>query len=136
VCRILAHLLSTNDGNQIYKKSDDQTDWNGGHSMKLNEVVKLFDGQCLEKLKSECGGLKTLIKNHFQLFSFVNKNEIRIKIWNVNSINNIDENEIKKCLKTKQCLFELYHPNGCLLNDQNCLFIHQNLSTFNLLNIN
>ena len=37
-------------------------------SLPLGEVVKLFDKEVLKQLKSECGGLQTLLKNHNNIF--------------------------------------------------------------------
>ena len=34
----------------------------------LGDVVKLFDKDILKQLKSECGGLQTLLKNHNSIF--------------------------------------------------------------------
>lgn len=37
-------------------------------SLPLGEVVKLFEKDVLKQLKSECGGLQTLLKNHNSIF--------------------------------------------------------------------
>jgi hypothetical protein len=37
-------------------------------------------------------------------------------------------NDKKIFLKTKRCLFDLYHPNGCFLSEDQCSFIHQSES--------
>lgn len=42
--------------------------WNRGGSLKLPEVAKLFDTETLKKLKNECGGIQTLLRNHRQIF--------------------------------------------------------------------
>jgi len=34
----------------------------------LGDIVKLFDKDILKQLKSECGGLQTLLKNHNSIF--------------------------------------------------------------------
>lgn len=35
----------------------------------LSDVVKLFDKDVLKQLKSECGGLQTLLRNHNSVFN-------------------------------------------------------------------
>jgi len=37
--------------------------------MSLAEVVRLFDAATLKELKSECGGLQTLLRNHNSVFN-------------------------------------------------------------------
>ena len=65
-----------------------------------------------------------MLKNYHQLFEIVNKDKVRIKIYNANKNNN--ENSNKQHLKTKDCMFELFHPNGCYQQDSECSFIHKN----------
>ena len=36
--------------------------------MGLSEVAKLFDKSTLLQLKNECGGLQTLLRNHYYIF--------------------------------------------------------------------
>lgn len=42
--------------------------WTKGGTMLLAEVAKLFDKDTLKKLKNECGGIQTLLRNHRYLF--------------------------------------------------------------------
>ena len=35
----------------------------------LGDIVKLFDQDVLKQLKSECGGLQTLLRNHNSVFN-------------------------------------------------------------------
>ena len=65
---------------------------------------------------------KTLLKNYHQLFEIVNKDKVRIKIYKPNNNND----NTKQYLKTKVCMFELFHPNGCYQQDSECSFIHKN----------
>lgn len=91
--------------------------WNSGGELNINEAVKLFDQEILVKLKQECGGLKTLLKNHHQMFEF-SYNLIKLKIPTK------QEAKHNQNYKTKDCLFDTYHPNGCPLNDSDCNFRH------------
>ena len=36
--------------------------------LPICDVVKLFDGSLLQELKSECGGIQTLLRNSSQIF--------------------------------------------------------------------
>ena len=87
---------------------------------------------------------ETLLKNHYQMFQIVDKDKVKLKIWtatnikeDMDSCSEMDDahnstshacattsNLDNKCLKTKTCLFDLYHPDGCLLNDLTCSYIH------------
>ena len=107
------------ESNEALEKYD-KTVWNRGRKVNLNEIIKLFDKDILIKLKQECGGIKTLIKNHHQLFEVADKDYIQLRI-----IQNNNTKDKLKFLKTKNCLFDLYHPNGCLLDSKECLFIHK-----------
>lgn len=115
--KILNKLLEVEN----YVSKYDGTEWNSGQVVSLNSIASLFDKETLTKLKQECGGIKTLIKNNHQLFETFNNDQVKIRIKQA------ELNE-KKYFKTKQCLFELYHPNGCLLNHLDCFFIHKNKS--------
>ena len=37
-------------------------------TIALGDVIKLFDAETLKRLKSECGGMQTLLRNNHQLF--------------------------------------------------------------------
>ena len=37
-------------------------------SLSLSEVVELFEKETLLQLKSQCGGLQTLLRNHGHIF--------------------------------------------------------------------
>ncbi|XP_015753046.1 PREDICTED: probable tRNA (uracil-O(2)-)-methyltransferase, partial [Acropora digitifera] len=42
--------------------------WRRGGQMELSEVAELFDKSTLLQLKNECGGLQTLLRNHYYIF--------------------------------------------------------------------
>lgn len=48
----------------------------------LSDVVKLFDKDVLKQLKSECGGLQTLLRNHNSVFN--GKIFISLYVLNIN----------------------------------------------------
>ncbi|XP_048640048.1 probable tRNA (uracil-O(2)-)-methyltransferase isoform X5 [Marmota marmota marmota] len=43
--------------------------WNGGESLSLMEVARELDRETLQRLKRECGGLQTLLRNSHQVFA-------------------------------------------------------------------
>lgn len=117
IIRTILNKLLEVKSNTLVKH--DGSEWNAGQVLSLNSIASLFDRETLTKLKQECGGIKTLIKNNHQLFETFNNDQVKIRVKQA------DLND-KKYLKTKQCLFELYHPNGCLLAESDCLFLHKN----------
>lgn len=121
VGRVVDELVS--QVGEIMKKHDG-TEWNRGKTMTLNQVAELFDRDVLKKLKLECGGIKTLLRNHGRLFEVYDKDNVRLRVIDVNTFAALDE-EKKKVLKTKRCPFDQYHPNGCLLKHQDCYFFHE-----------
>ncbi|XP_075713624.1 putative tRNA (uracil-O(2)-)-methyltransferase isoform X2 [Rhinoderma darwinii] len=52
-------LLSTDGAGQL---------WNTGRSLPLREVAEVLDKETLHRLKNECGGLQTLLRNNHQVF--------------------------------------------------------------------
>jgi tRNASer (uridine44-2'-O)-methyltransferase len=130
-------LFNENSGHEsLLLDKFDGTKWNAGRqNARLSDIVALFDKELMSKLKLECGGMKTLLKNYHQVFQVFEKD--RIVIRNLIGASNNDnvknwrqkpkdkKDEKVQYLKTKNCLFDTYHPNGCLLPDGKCDFIHQ-----------
>lgn len=48
-----------------------QSNWNLGGKVSLNDLASQLPRDKLKALKSECGGLQTLLKNHSQIFRVV-----------------------------------------------------------------
>ena len=136
---VIEHLLKNDCNDCIYLDRYDGSKWNSGRAVKISDLANLFDQETLNKLKLECGGLKTLLKNYHQLFEVIDRDKVKLKIWrknneeqtNIANIANISKNKIVKksnkpvSIKTKQCLFDLLHPNGCWLKNEDCNFLHQ-----------
>ena len=67
------------------------------------------------------------------MFQIYDKDKVRLKIWTKDNHHEAIETESEKisfrsnskCLKTKPCLFDLYHPDGCLLSVLTCTYIHK-----------
>eukprot|EP01147_Barroeca_monosierra_P008865 gene8865-1219_t len=91
--------------------------WHLGGCMKMNDVAKILGSQRLKHLKSECGGVKTLLKNHRQVFE-VQGNVARICNWTQ------PDRKLPSRTKTKLCWFFQNHPDGCPRSATMCPFLH------------
>jgi len=88
---------------------------------KIEQIVKIFDQARLKKLKSECGGIQTLMKNNKQLL-VVEKGTVRIRNWKIGSDEKWNPNP--NLYKTRICNFIRFHPNGCPRDPSDCPFAH------------
>ena len=70
---IVSKLLMTSEK---LPKSLKNTEWNSGGKYHLSELSKVLDSNILLELKSECGGLQTLLRNHNHIF-IVDKGFVR-----------------------------------------------------------
>jgi hypothetical protein len=129
ITRVLNLLLQEDDplnnfSTNVYIETHDGTKWNGGRKqgVKLGQVAALFDKQTLAKLKMECGGIKTLLRNHHQMFVVSDGDLVRIKTTGLEL-----EKDKKRFARTKECLFDAYHPQGCWQTGDACFFIHKNV---------
>ncbi|XP_019622874.1 PREDICTED: probable tRNA (uracil-O(2)-)-methyltransferase [Branchiostoma belcheri] len=105
--------------------------------LQMSEVVAMFDKETLQKLKCECGGLKTLLKNKNQVF-ILRGDSVRLRDWSLEeagahksagSTNRRRGKKKKKTdrdlrVKTSLCWFYLHHPDGCPRLAQNCYYAH------------
>ncbi|XP_071945097.1 probable tRNA (uracil-O(2)-)-methyltransferase [Antedon mediterranea] len=114
-------------------EDDTQTvvkEWRRGGELYLSAVASFLGSDTLKKLKQECGGLKTLLKNANQVFE-VSGNTVKIRDWANRenepgkahaSLKNIQDKEL--LFKTKHCWFHSNHPDGCPRKDHTCPFAH------------
>lgn len=105
--------------------------WSPGRLVEIHELVGLIAPETLKSLKSECGGLQTLLKNNHHIFK-VQSGKVQLRHpKSVQDINN--EIKLKKSkgkvvkIKQKSCWFYKNHPQGCPLSDSNCSFSHCDL---------
>lgn len=108
-----------------------EQNWNVGGSASLKELVEGISRSKLRELKSECGGLQTLLKNNSQIFRVTNGIvEIRLPLKYKDKLDElkakgIDPNDSKRFqFKQRSCWFLANHPDGCPLNDEDCSFKH------------
>ncbi|XP_023109200.2 probable tRNA (uracil-O(2)-)-methyltransferase isoform X2 [Felis catus] len=102
--------------------------WNRGGSLSLADVASELDGETLRRLKRECGGLQTLLKNNHQVFE-VRSGRVRLRDWREERLRKQRRPQAKRrpfseAFKTRLCWFFAHHPDGCALPSDRCPFAH------------
>lgn len=95
---------------------EDGSKWNKGKSVYLKDLPKHLSSEDLQSLKKECGGLKTLMKNHRYIFD-VQKDGVSLRPP-------MTLNSETLRYKEKPCWFLNNHPDGCLYSSENCAYKH------------
>lgn len=117
------------ESTKISSKGVSWKDWKNGGCIHLNELANLFDSSTLKELKSQCGGLQTLLKNNRHIFKVVGgvvclrdyRNPTDMKP----SKKSLQKSQNKKDKhKTKCCWFYTHHPQGCVLSTIECKYAH------------
>ena len=131
-CTKIDKMLSDSIVKRIFDKvlslsetfCDDYKGWHHGGELPLPEAVKVVSQDELKKLKSECGGLQTLLRNKHQIFH-IHGGSIRIRKPKKISENLVSQRSLKRnVVKTVPCYFFLNHPDGCPIQDDDCCYIH------------
>ncbi|XP_078398693.1 putative tRNA (uracil-O(2)-)-methyltransferase isoform X3 [Cetorhinus maximus] len=129
VLQVAKALLKTNQDNCENSANKDSSGyWNKGGTLPLKNVADLLDCEILQKLKNECGGLKTLLRNNYQVFEVVH-GKVRIRDWSKEKQPKILPSDTKSKLpsearKTRLCWFFVNHPDGCPRTAEKCPFAH------------
>jgi tRNASer (uridine44-2'-O)-methyltransferase len=104
--------------------------WRRGSSLALGEVVAALGqaGVQLSRLKAECGGLQTLLRNHHSVF-LVAGGRVRIRVPGEDPAParrgaKAKEEEVHKHHKTRPCWHHTSHPDGCPLPADRCSWLH------------
>ena len=115
-------------------------EWNRGGEINLTDLVGLLsrDFKDFHRLKSECGGIQTLLKNHSHIFVVQNKcvrfrspQELSADEWRSQQKHSKakkkmrTESTVSRDVKSKICWFFVHHPDGCPLNQDSCRYLHQ-----------
>lgn len=109
---IVTLLLKTK--NNINKSNGDY--WNRGASFSILSICQSLSKHDLQKLKKECGGVQTLLKNHRYLFE-VEKGKVNLRLpYNFNKVG------VK--YRSKPCWYFRNHENGCLFTAEECAYMH------------
>ncbi|XP_014211766.1 probable tRNA (uracil-O(2)-)-methyltransferase [Copidosoma floridanum] len=98
--------------------------WNAGGEVELRDVATALDSDCLKKLKTECGGLQTLLKNNGHIFK-IESGKVRFRVPGKDRVGrNKKLRNSSVSRKVKACWFYTNHPDGCTLTDIECDFKH------------
>lgn len=116
VLKIFFYLL-----NSGADATEEETDWKEGGKRSIREIAQNLTKEELQSIKSECGGLKTLLKNKHEVFQFSTGDQIQIRRPRSKEA---ADNGKQLTLKKRACFFATNHPNGCPLSDSQCTFIH------------
>lgn len=96
-----------------------QSEWLVGRSLTMSEIAKELEKEDLKKIKSECGGLKTLLRNKHEIFELYKPDFVKIRKPQVRNL--VDT---VQTVKKRQCFFKENHPQGCPLTNKECTFLH------------
>uniref|UniRef100_A0A0B7B3H1 tRNA (uracil-O(2)-)-methyltransferase n=2 Tax=Arion vulgaris TaxID=1028688 RepID=A0A0B7B3H1_9EUPU len=125
---VFNHILAAPDSRTVLL-SNGKT-WTMGGSVALNKVAALFDKPTMQELKSECGGLQTLLRNHSHVFQvtggFVQLRDFTVSDpWIGRKVKKVKNNrDLQDTRKTTLCWFDTHHPCGCPRTKENCQFAH------------
>ncbi|KAM9237672.1 putative tRNA (uracil-O(2)-)-methyltransferase [Dugong dugon] len=102
--------------------------WNPGGSLSLAEVASELDKETLQRLRRECGGLQTLLRNRHQVFSVLN-GRVHLRDWREEQLQRETRPGPRRgpgaeAFKTRPCWFFTHHPDGCALPAARCPFAH------------
>lgn len=119
------------DSQATVSRGIDSVQWRMGGKMKLSEVAELFDKSTLLQLKNECGGLQTLLRNHYYIFK-VTGGVVQMRDWTQETPGPRGkkgdlarkQRRSQALWKTSLCWFYLQHPDGCPVAVQQCPFAH------------
>lgn len=99
--------------------------WNIGGQCPISDLIKLFPGELLKQMKSECGGLQTLLRNHNQVFLVQQGTvQIRAPLTKAQRSALVAEKKLKALVKQRSCWFKDNHPDGCPIASEDCNFLH------------
>ncbi|XP_046391030.1 probable tRNA (uracil-O(2)-)-methyltransferase [Ischnura elegans] len=124
---VAAELLTGPEESHTYEEG-----WDCGRTVPLETLAKLIPSHLLEKLKNECGGLQTLLKNNHFIFKVSGgmvtfrrphfKGNLQNNHFSMKK--NVSERQVKSHWKSRPCWFHTNHPSGCPLLDAQCSYIH------------
>ncbi|OXB62029.1 hypothetical protein ASZ78_015671 [Callipepla squamata] len=126
VANLLLNAVPTKSSSNMH--GENMNTWNQGESLSLKEVAEHLNKETLKRLKSECGGLQTLLKNNHQVFEVLD-GRVHIRDWRKEKPSRKTKPEVKRCLsaeafKTRLCWFFIHHPDGCSLPSESCPYAH------------
>lgn len=133
--RVAFHLLGCafelveGSGDSKRQKSSEATDteqtriYNFGCAKPISEIVQHMikvDPEFTKKLKTIRGGVKSLLLQNSQLFK-VQEGKIALRDWRQEVKS---KEKIAEKWKTRRCWFYAWHPQGCILDEEQCPYDH------------
>ena len=115
--------------------------WNPGATVNFLDLMEWIrkDFNDFHRLKNECGGIQTLLRNHSHIFLVQNQSvrfrspqELSVDEWRA-QLRNPTPTARKKSrptesssqVKKRPCWFFTHHPDGCPLNQESCRYVHE-----------
>ena len=103
--------------------------WRSGRSLALGDVVRSLESAGVELvlLKSSCGGLQTLLRNHHHIF-LVTGGRVRLRRPGTDAPSTRRKGRPAPegaRLRTKPCWHFNNHPDGCPLEQRLCSWSHE-----------
>ena len=118
------HLIAIIVDKLLSQTNESTMTWNQGKLLSLKEVADLCSSEDKIKLKKECGGIQTFLKNHHYIFH-VENGAVKLKYPEVLDYSKLSPNSNKFLYwRTKICWFYENHPQGCPLSSDACSFAH------------
>lgn len=115
ICKIIQKAVDQILETENYREKANGEMWNEGSSVSFSTFSKAIPKEDLVNLKKECGGLKTLLRNHRYIFD-VTKDSFKLRKPYL--LNETDK------YKDKPCWFLINHPNKCLYSADVCAYKH------------
>ena len=111
-------------------KGEVQFGWNCGDTVPLSELAGLVSKELLSRLKSECGGIQTLLRNHNFMFVVIG-GLVRLRCHATDSNEKGRKRKSASSssqggarAKSKLCWFHGGHPDGCSISAESCTWAH------------
>ncbi len=128
-------LAAADERRQVVVAASGNSTWNAGGSLALDVVAARLaqSGWDLSRLKAECGGLQTLLRNHHAVFT-VRGGAVRLRVPGEDAATaaagrrtapkqRANAAAVSR-LKTKACWHFVHHPDGCPLTSETCSWLH------------
>lgn len=113
ICDIVAKALIDR---QLAGSHLEKDIWSTNYAITFKDAVALLDSADLKKLRNECGGLQTVLRNNHSVF-LIQKGRIFFR----KPLESCSKNDK---WKKRLCWFHHNHPMHCPLPENKCSFLH------------
>ncbi|GAB1607226.1 probable tRNA (uracil-O(2)-)-methyltransferase [Argonauta hians] len=120
---VAGKILAADDFNFI--NLSDGRKWHKGGEIPLSKIAQLLSQETLNHLKTENGGLQTLLRNFSHIFHVVSST-VRLRDYTQpwQPRRKIKQKNTERSYKTLLCWFHNNHPDGCPVSREECNFAH------------